>query len=1267
MKRLAIACGLGAAVLGSSVVTADPEWNYTYNALGLVETIDGPRTDVSDITRNDYDAQGRLIKITNALGHTSELSEFTAQGQPQRQIDANGVVTLMTYHPRGWLASSTIKDPGGNTALDASTTYTYDAVGQVIRTTLPGGAFVEYEYDDARRLTAMSNHLGERMEYTLDAAGNRTQVEIKDSSGTLVSTQTQLFDELSRVLQNIGANHQTTGFAYDKNGNQTQVTDGRSNASTQAFDALNRLVTQTDPDSFEVGYSYDSQDRIKTVTDQRGLVTTYDYDAFGNLLSLTSPDTGTTTYRYDDAGNRIQQVDARGVISHYSYDALNRLTAVSYPGDPAENISYRYDTGTGCNYCIGRRTGVTDHSGDIDWTYDHRGNLSSKHYRIEGISYSLEYAYDLDGNLTQISYPSGRLVNYLRDSAGRISAITTQEQAGATVDPVVSGVSYLPFGPMTSYSYANGVSQTLSYDQDYRVQNIASIGTHPILDRSYGYDANSNITTLADVLEPNNNQLFDYDNINRLISADGAYGQLTYDYDGVGNRVAKTETRVGVPLSETYIYAPDSNQLQQVDYLTGASLATRSFDYNANGNLTKDSYIGGPVRDLSYNQANRYLAADLNGTPRADYRYNSLGQRTVKIAQGYLKTLGDHYHYDENGTLLAVTDRNGSLKREYLYLENLKVAVLVETDTANEWDEFDTRSPNSPPSIISIAGTTALVAQPYAYDADNQLEATGISLISYLLIEGPSGMSVSSSGLISWTPSADQLGNHNVEIDAIDANGQGTQRFSIEVSPDPAQTLPPTITSSANTEATVGQPYHYDADNQLDATGTDPITYSLTSGPSGMSLSPEGILSWTPTADQTGSHGVSLQADNPNGNDSQNFNIQVMAAPMPGQINLSNYVIGRYDSGQDLNGTATVEDNGNRLRLQGNSWKQIPFPYSVTADTVLEFDFQSSAQGEIHGIGLDNDRGHSINRTFQLYGTQNWGIQDHHNYSGGSQHYRIKVGDFFTGHMQYLFFTMDHDISNPTGESVFSNIRVYEEADNSPPSITSSANTTAVIDQAYHYDANDQLEASGASPISYSLSAGPAGMTVASNGTLSWTPTAAQLGSHSVTLQADNSYGSDSQSYSITVTAAVAPLNFNNETLGSYTTSQDLAGTVTLEDGGHSLHLVGNRWQQIAFPYTLTANTVLEFDFSSSVQGEIHAIGFDNDHTHTTNRTFQLYGTQHWGIQDYRNYSSGTQHYRIVVGEHYTGNVQYLYFVADQDISNPTGESVFSNVRVYEQ
>ena len=820
---------------------------------------------------------------------------------------------------------------------------------------------------------------------------------------------------------------------------------------------------------------------------------------------------------------------------------------------------------------------------------------------------------------------------------------------------------------MTGYSYANGVLQTLSYDQDYRVQNIASVGTNPILDLSYGYDANSNITVLGDVLDQNNDQLFDYDKINRLTSADGRYGQLTYGYDGVGNRLFKTDSNQGLPLNQTYVYASDSNQLQRVDTSDGASTSERFFDYNANGNLIKDTKADGTVHDLNYNQANRYTEADLNGAPRADYRYNSLGQRTVKVAEGTASIIGDHYHYDESGTLLAVTDRSGTLKREYIYLDNLKVAVLVETDTANEWDNLDTNTPPVPPSISSVASLEAIVDQPYQYDSDNQLEAIGQNPISFSLITGPVGMTVSSTGIVSWTPTVDQIGSQSVTLQATDANGMGNQSFTIEVSPDPAQTIPPTITSTASTEATADQPYSYDADSQLEAAGTDPITYSLVSGPTGMSVSNGGLVSWTPSAAQVGSHSVTIQADNLNGSDSQSFSILVSGTSTEPFINFNNETLGSYTTSEDRDGTVTIEDGGNTLHLVGNRWQQIAFPYTLTADTILEFDFSSSVQGEIHAIGFDNNQAHATSQTFQLYGTQHWGIQDYRNYSGGTQHYRIRVGDYYTGAMQYLYFVADHDITNPTGESIFSNVRVYEEADTSPPTLTSVGSTGATVDVPYQYDANSQLEASGAGPISYSLTTGPAGMTVTSDGTLSWTPTAAQLGSHNVTIQADNSYGSDSQSYTVTVTTAVASLNFNDYTLGSYTTSQDLAGTVTIEDGGNTLHLVGNRWQQIAFPYTLTANTVLEFDFSSGVQGEIHAIGFDNNHVHATSQTFQLYGTQHWGIQDYRNYSGGTQHYRIVVGEHYTGSMQYLYFVADHDITNPTGESVFSNVRVYEQ
>ncbi len=95
------------------------------------------------------------------------------------------------------------------------------------------------------------------------------------------------------------------------------------------------------------------------------------------------------------------------------------------------------------------------------------------------------------------------------------------------------------------------------------------------------------------------------------------------------------------------------------------------------------------------------------------------------------------------------------------------------------------------------------------------------------------------------------------------------------------------------------------------------------------------------------------------------------------------YSVDPFDPAQDLSGTYSVEDGGATLRLTGNTWKKIDLPYTVTANTVIEFDFASSQQGEIHGIGFDNDNVLSEDLTFKLYGTtQDWGygLLDFDNY-----------------------------------------------------------------------------------------------------------------------------------------------------------------------------------------------------------------------------------------------------------------------------------------------
>ena len=91
-------------------------------------------------------------------------------------------------------------------------------------------------------------------------------------------------------------------------------------------------------------------------------------------------------------------------------------------------------------------------------------------------------------------------------------------------------------------------------------------------------------------------------------------------------------------------------------------------------------------------------------------------------------------------------------------------------------------------------------------------------------------------------------------------------------------TVPPTISSTPSTAASVGAPYAYDADGVIDATGATPITFSLDSGPAGMSVAANGLVSWTPASGQEGSHAVQIRATNAHGFDTQSFNVQVSAA-----------------------------------------------------------------------------------------------------------------------------------------------------------------------------------------------------------------------------------------------------------------------------------------------------------------------------------------------------------------------------------------------------
>ncbi len=152
-------------------------------------------------------------------------------------------------------------------------------------------------------------------------------------------------------------------------------------------------------------------------------------------------------------------------------------------------------------------------------------------------------------------------------------------------------------------------------------------------------------------------------------------------------------------------------------------------------------------------------------------------------------------------------------------------------------------------------------------------------------------------------------------------------------------------------------------------------------------------------------------------------------------------------------------------------------------------------------------------------------------------------------------------------------------------------------------------------------------------------------------------------------------LDFETVSTVGYST-QDVAssGSVSVPSGGASLELTGNRWRRTTQTFNVTANTVIEFEFQSTSQGEIHGIGFDEDDSLTNDlRIFQFFGTQNWGgaIQGEASYTTADlgsyRTYQIDVGSFYTGSAMRLVFVNDKDAGSATNTSNFRNVRAFEE
>ncbi|MCW5557388.1 MAG: putative Ig domain-containing protein, partial [Verrucomicrobiae bacterium] len=158
---------------------------------------------------------------------------------------------------------------------------------------------------------------------------------------------------------------------------------------------------------------------------------------------------------------------------------------------------------------------------------------------------------------------------------------------------------------------------------------------------------------------------------------------------------------------------------------------------------------------------------------------------------------------------------------------------------------------NSPPTTTSIAtqtldeGTTLSLG---IVASDSDLPA---QTLSYSIISAPSGVAVSSSGVLTWTPTEAQGPSTNTVAIRITDSGSPplsiTNQFTVRVLEVPTA---PVLASVPNQTVNENTTFTY----TLSASDADlppnTLTFALVSGPTGLTVSSAGVISWSITEAQ---------------------------------------------------------------------------------------------------------------------------------------------------------------------------------------------------------------------------------------------------------------------------------------------------------------------------------------------------------------------------------------------------------------------------------
>jgi large repetitive protein len=162
----------------------------------------------------------------------------------------------------------------------------------------------------------------------------------------------------------------------------------------------------------------------------------------------------------------------------------------------------------------------------------------------------------------------------------------------------------------------------------------------------------------------------------------------------------------------------------------------------------------------------------------------------------------------------------------------------------------------------------------------------------------PSGVTLSSAGLLSGTPAAGTAGVYPITVTATNSAGSATQAFTLTVDETPAFTSTDQVVFGTGVAGSF----------TVTATGSPAPTFTETGAlPTGVSLSSAGVLSGTPTARSAGTYSITITASNAGGTAAQAFTLIV---DVPGAPAAAGGVLGDV-TGNGLDDILAVDGSGN--------------------------------------------------------------------------------------------------------------------------------------------------------------------------------------------------------------------------------------------------------------------------------------------------------------------------------------------------------------------